>query len=127
MLSAVDAGVPGRALGELRALAGREPLDERAHAWLMLALAGSGQQAAAIVKNLDNPGTKIVRASPLFYGYTLEGLIHAGATEIAVKQMHDRYADMMNAEFPSIRERWDNLLDSDTALLHSGGVGPAMP
>ena len=39
---------PDRALRELRALAGREPLNERAHAWLMTALAGAGQQAAAL-------------------------------------------------------------------------------
>jgi DNA-binding SARP family transcriptional activator len=43
-----ELGNPGRALGELRALAGREPLNERAHAWLMTALAGAGQQAAAL-------------------------------------------------------------------------------
>jgi DNA-binding SARP family transcriptional activator/tetratricopeptide (TPR) repeat protein len=74
--AAVDAGVPGRALGELRALAGREPLDERAHAWLMLALAGSGQQAAALEvfagcrKRLDEqlgvrPGPELARAHDL--------------------------------------------------------------
>jgi DNA-binding SARP family transcriptional activator/tetratricopeptide (TPR) repeat protein/DNA-binding XRE family transcriptional regulator len=43
-----ELGEPERALPELRALAAREPLDERAHAWLMLALAGAGQQAAAL-------------------------------------------------------------------------------
>ena len=37
-----------RVLAPLRALAGREPLHERAHARLMIALAGSGQQAAAL-------------------------------------------------------------------------------
>lgn len=37
-----------RVLPRLQALAGAEPLNERAHARLMIALAGSGQQAAAI-------------------------------------------------------------------------------
>jgi DNA-binding SARP family transcriptional activator/tetratricopeptide (TPR) repeat protein len=37
-----------RVLAPLRALAVREPLNERAHARLMIALAGSGQQAAAL-------------------------------------------------------------------------------
>jgi DNA-binding SARP family transcriptional activator/DNA-binding XRE family transcriptional regulator len=37
-----------RVLPRLRALADAEPLNEPAHAWLMIALAGSGQQAAAI-------------------------------------------------------------------------------
>jgi DNA-binding SARP family transcriptional activator/tetratricopeptide (TPR) repeat protein len=74
--AAADAGVPGRALGELRGLAGREPLDERAHAGLMLALAGSGQQAAALEvfagcrERLDEqlgvrPGPELARAHEL--------------------------------------------------------------
>jgi DNA-binding SARP family transcriptional activator len=46
--TAIDAGLPGRALPHLQALAESDPLDERAHAWLMLALAGTGQQAAAL-------------------------------------------------------------------------------
>jgi DNA-binding SARP family transcriptional activator len=35
-------------LAHLEALAAREPLNERAGAWLMVALAGTGQQAAAL-------------------------------------------------------------------------------
>jgi len=46
--AASAAGCHDRALEELRGLAGREPLNERAHAWLMIALAGSGYQAAAL-------------------------------------------------------------------------------
>jgi DNA-binding SARP family transcriptional activator len=46
--AAIGVGLGERVLGHLRALAGREPLNERAHALLMLALAGSGQQAAAL-------------------------------------------------------------------------------
>jgi DNA-binding SARP family transcriptional activator/DNA-binding XRE family transcriptional regulator len=42
------AGMAGQALGELWALAEREPLDERVHARLMAALAATGQQAAAL-------------------------------------------------------------------------------
>ena len=41
-------GVPDRALPHLQELIAREPLNERAHARLMIALAGSGQQAAAL-------------------------------------------------------------------------------
>jgi len=41
-------GWHGRVLAPLRALAAREPMNERAHARLMVALAGSGQQAAAL-------------------------------------------------------------------------------
>jgi DNA-binding SARP family transcriptional activator/transcriptional regulator with XRE-family HTH domain len=46
--SACAARSPDRVLPHLRALAAREPLDERAHAQLMLALAACGQQAAAL-------------------------------------------------------------------------------
>jgi len=46
--AASAAGQHGRALSELQALASREPLNERAHARLMIALAGSGRQSAAL-------------------------------------------------------------------------------
>jgi DNA-binding SARP family transcriptional activator/tetratricopeptide (TPR) repeat protein/DNA-binding XRE family transcriptional regulator len=46
--AAAAAGLSDRLLPQLRALTARHPLDERAHARLMLALAGSGQQAAAL-------------------------------------------------------------------------------
>ncbi|HEY1914187.1 MAG TPA: tetratricopeptide repeat protein [Streptosporangiaceae bacterium] len=70
---ACELGQPDRALPELRALAGREPLNERAHAWLMTALAGAGQQAAALTvfegcrARLDTelgvrPGPELTRA-----------------------------------------------------------------
>jgi DNA-binding SARP family transcriptional activator/DNA-binding XRE family transcriptional regulator len=46
--AAAAAGCPERALPQLRALAAHDPLDERAHARLMLTLAACGQQAAAL-------------------------------------------------------------------------------
>ncbi|HEY2443733.1 MAG TPA: BTAD domain-containing putative transcriptional regulator [Streptosporangiaceae bacterium] len=46
--AAMAAGRHGDVLPRLRELAAAEPLNERAHAALMLALAGSGQQAAAL-------------------------------------------------------------------------------
>jgi DNA-binding SARP family transcriptional activator len=46
--AASAAGWHGRALPLLRELTGREPLNEQAHAWMMIALAGSGQQAEAL-------------------------------------------------------------------------------
>jgi DNA-binding SARP family transcriptional activator/transcriptional regulator with XRE-family HTH domain len=62
-----------RVLAPLRALAVREPLNERAHARLMIALAGSGQRAAALEvfhavrRRLDDqlgvrPGAELVAA-----------------------------------------------------------------
>jgi DNA-binding SARP family transcriptional activator/DNA-binding XRE family transcriptional regulator len=46
--TATAAGLHAHALPYLQAAAERDPLDERAHAWLMIALAGTGQQAAAL-------------------------------------------------------------------------------
>jgi DNA-binding SARP family transcriptional activator len=46
--AAAAAGCPERAVTQLRELTAREPLDERAHARLMLTLAACGQQAAAL-------------------------------------------------------------------------------
>jgi DNA-binding SARP family transcriptional activator/tetratricopeptide (TPR) repeat protein/DNA-binding XRE family transcriptional regulator len=71
--TAIEAGLPDRVLPHLRALADSDPLDERAHALLMLALAGTGQQAAALAvydrsrRRLDEefgigPGAELVRA-----------------------------------------------------------------
>jgi DNA-binding SARP family transcriptional activator/DNA-binding XRE family transcriptional regulator len=69
----IGAGFHDRALPHLQALAERDPLDERAHAWLMIALAGTGQQAAALSvydqlrRRLDEhlgvrPGTELRQA-----------------------------------------------------------------
>jgi DNA-binding SARP family transcriptional activator/DNA-binding XRE family transcriptional regulator len=46
--AAMLAGVPGRVLPHLRGLCAGEPLNEHAHARLMVALAATGQQAAAL-------------------------------------------------------------------------------
>lgn len=46
--TASAAGWHDRVLGDLRELAAREPLNERVHARLMIALAGTGHQAAAL-------------------------------------------------------------------------------
>jgi DNA-binding SARP family transcriptional activator/tetratricopeptide (TPR) repeat protein/DNA-binding XRE family transcriptional regulator len=71
--AAITARCPDRILPQLRELADREPLNERAHALLMIALAGSGQQATAlsifnqIRQRLDNelgirPGAELTAA-----------------------------------------------------------------
>jgi DNA-binding SARP family transcriptional activator/DNA-binding XRE family transcriptional regulator len=46
--TAEPAGLHQQVLGHLQSLAGRAPLDERVHARLMIALAATGQQAAAL-------------------------------------------------------------------------------
>jgi DNA-binding SARP family transcriptional activator len=46
--TATGAGLHDRVLPYLETLAERDPLDERVHGWLMLARAGTGQQAAAL-------------------------------------------------------------------------------
>jgi DNA-binding SARP family transcriptional activator len=71
--AATAAGRPEQALPRLRELAAAEPLNERAQSALMLALAGSGQQAAALAlfddlrRRLDDqlgvrPGAELAEA-----------------------------------------------------------------
>jgi DNA-binding SARP family transcriptional activator len=71
--AAIAARCPDRILPQLRELTDREPLNERAHALLMIALAGSGQQATALGifeqmrRRLDNdlgirPGAELTAA-----------------------------------------------------------------
>jgi DNA-binding SARP family transcriptional activator/DNA-binding XRE family transcriptional regulator len=84
-----------RVLPRLQALAAAESLNEPAHAWLMIALAGSGQQAAAIQVyeelrlRLDRelglyPGEELTEA----HLRVLRQDIHAGST----KRAHPHYA-----------------------------------
>jgi DNA-binding SARP family transcriptional activator/tetratricopeptide (TPR) repeat protein/DNA-binding XRE family transcriptional regulator len=54
--AAASAGLPGRVLAHLEALTAREPLDERAHAELMMILAATGRQAAALRAYQDLAG-----------------------------------------------------------------------
>lgn len=71
--SAFKSGEHDQVLPHLRSLAARDPLNEQAHAQLMIALAGCGQQAAALAlfeairHRLDDqlgvyPGAELVRA-----------------------------------------------------------------
>lgn len=54
--AAASAGLHDRVTGHLEALTAREPLDERAHAWLMITLAATGRQAAALRLHTDLTG-----------------------------------------------------------------------
>jgi DNA-binding SARP family transcriptional activator len=71
--AAASAGLAERVIGHLEALAAREPLDERAHARLMVTLAATGRQATALrvyqdlAARLDNelgvrPGPELAAA-----------------------------------------------------------------
>jgi len=88
------------------------------------------QQAPAIVRHLADPHADIVRASPLYFYYALEGLVRAGGADVALKQIRERYAPMIGAsDVPTIWETWpDWVADAAYGLLtsyvHSGGVGP---
>jgi DNA-binding SARP family transcriptional activator len=88
--AAMGSGRHEHVLPALRALAGHEPLRERVHARLMLALAGSGQQAAALEvydklrRRLDDqlgvqPGTELAAA----HARVLRGEVPAAANGAA--------------------------------------------
>jgi DNA-binding SARP family transcriptional activator len=78
-------GQPYRVLPRLRALAGAEPLNELAHARLVIALAGAGQQAAAI-RVYEDMRLRLDRELGLYPGYelskaylrVLRGDVHGG-------------------------------------------------
>jgi hypothetical protein len=58
-----------------------------------------------MVRHLTDRKAEIVRASPLYYYYALEGLMKAGATDAALQQMRDLYAPMVEAsDAPTIWE-----------------------
>jgi hypothetical protein len=88
------------------------------------------EQAPQMVRHLTDRKAEIVRASPLYYYYALEGLMKAGATDAALKQMRDLYAPMVEAsDAPTIWETWpdwvtDAAYGLGTSYVHSGGVGP---
>ncbi|GII77355.1 SARP family transcriptional regulator [Sphaerisporangium rufum] len=48
--TALELGLAGEVLPQLRAVAAAEPLNEAVHSWLLLALAGSGAQADALAE-----------------------------------------------------------------------------
>jgi hypothetical protein len=94
-------------------------------------------QTASIVERMGDPRAEIVRASPLYFYYALEGLVEAGAIKIALEQMRSRYSPMLDAfDNPTIWEAWEGVeahfsfAEVSTVALygslsHSGGVGPA--
>jgi DNA-binding SARP family transcriptional activator/tetratricopeptide (TPR) repeat protein len=93
--TAIGAALPDRVLPHLLALADADPLDERAHALLMLALAATGQQAAALAvydrsrRRLDEelgigPGAELVRA----HERVLRQEVPAAGSEQAVAVAH---------------------------------------
>jgi hypothetical protein len=94
----------------------------------------SEDQIPKIVSGMADPHANIVRASPLYFYYALEGLVKAGASKVALGQMRDRYSRMLEAsDAPTIWEGWGGTASqfgtlSAAALLgslvHSGGVGP---
>lgn len=105
---ASSAGWHDRVLDLLRKLAAREPLNEQAHAQLMIALAGCGQQAEALAiyhdlcRRLDSE--LAVRPSP------------------ALTDAHQRVLRQDIAP-----ARGDHAATLDIAVVRSRGAGPVVP
>jgi len=93
------------------------------------------EQVKSMVSRLADPQADIVRGSPLYFYYTLEGLVEAGAIKTAIEQMRSRYTPMLEAsDNPTIWEAWEGIQTGFGgspasalwgSLVHSGGVGPA--
>jgi tetratricopeptide (TPR) repeat protein/DNA-binding SARP family transcriptional activator/DNA-binding XRE family transcriptional regulator len=103
--AAIAARCPNRILPQLRELTDREPLNERAHALLMIALAGSGQQAAALGifdqmrRRLDHelglrPGAELTAAQAQVLNQRIPGgPVLGGAAPVAMGATRPRPAD----------------------------------
>lgn len=95
----------------------------------------TGGQIKQIVDQLGRDGTEMSRSTPLYFNYTLEGLMRVGAVDTAVTLMRSRYRDMVNAsDAPTVWEFWSpNHRQNQqgqqgvqiASPIHSGSVGPA--
>jgi alpha-L-rhamnosidase len=106
-----------------------ETVTELANGMALLWDIAAPDQQAKIVGRLADSRTDVVRATPLYFYYVLEGLIKAGAVDVALQQMAERYTRMVEAsDAPTIWEDW-NLYEHHGTLfgsqVHSGGVGAA--
>ncbi|MSU50301.1 MAG: hypothetical protein EXS37_14650 [Opitutus sp.] len=95
----------------------------------------AGGQIQQIVDRLGRDGTEMSRSTPLYFNYTLEGLMRVGAVDTAAALMRSRYRDMVNtSDFPTVWEFWSpNHRQNQqgqqgvqiASPIHSGSVGPA--
>jgi hypothetical protein len=103
---------------------------ELSNGFALLFQIATPEQQAKIVRHLTDPKSELVRSSPLYYYYVVEGLVRARAADAALKQMRDRYAPMMEAsDSPTIWEVWfeqqvETTFGPTSSHVHSGGVGP---
>ena len=85
------------------------------------------EQRPRIIAALLNPPADMVRASPLYYPWVLEGLIAGGAVEPALDNISSRYRSMVQfSDFPTLHEKWlehDTVSCSCDSSIHGGGCG----
>lgn len=87
----------------------------------------TSEQIPGIIEQIADPKTQIVRGSPLFFYYTLEGLMRHGGEQVALDEMAKRYGPMLKvSNVPTIWERWEQAIGKDWAQIHNGAVGPAL-
>jgi DNA-binding SARP family transcriptional activator len=103
--AAFETRLHDRVLPHLRALAAREPLNEKAHARLMIALARTGQQAASLLV-FDELRCRLEDELGICPG-----------TELA-----DAHQRVLRQDFPRVTE--DTALASAAARVVDPGVGP---
>ncbi|HEY2549686.1 MAG TPA: BTAD domain-containing putative transcriptional regulator [Streptosporangiaceae bacterium] len=138
--AATAAGRPEEVLPWLRELAAADPLNEMTHAALMLALAGTGQQAAALAvfddlrRRLDDqlgvsPGAnladaqqRVLRQDLQKAGHLLRGSGHHGASSRAWSPTPRQ----LPATVPNFAGRAAELAALTTAFAGDGGVARIM-
>lgn len=103
-----------------------EVFTELANALTLLYGVADGGQTASIVRQLRDPASAIMRVSPLYFHYVLEGLIAAGAADEAYACMSRRYAPLMAAdEYPMMPEAWadQSYSGASASTIHGGSAG----
>ena len=93
------------------------------------------EQTARITGEIARGAADLNRATPLYFNYTLEGLMRTGAADAAIELMRTRYRDMIeSSDAPTMWEFWSANHRQDQAgrqsaqiasPIHSGSVGPA--
>ncbi len=100
---------------------------ELAQGFALLYDIATEDQIESLGRHLSGRGRELVKASPLFFGYVMEGMLRAGLDREAIEMMSDRFRPMMEAtDPPSIWEGWDQftggsaiLTDEDFELRHT--------
>jgi hypothetical protein len=103
-----------------------EVYTELANALAVLCGVATPEQTASIMRSLRDPGSGIVRCSPLYFHYVLEAMIESGADADAYAYLSRRYAPLFkDNDHPMLCETWpeQTFSGASASSIHGGGAG----